>query len=106
MSRMDFEDVFGENSHDYFDSIIQKFGLTSSYVVYQNEKDEVIVDEQWISPKTNSVKANRIFKFDPYFLDLINEKDRVSVMEKALELYVSIENYEEAAIVRDILNIY
>jgi protein-arginine kinase activator protein McsA len=106
MSRMDFEDVFGENSHDYFDSIIRKFGLTSSYVVYQNEKDEVIVDEQWISPKTNSVKANRIFKFDPYFLDLINEKDRVSVMEKALELYVSIENYEEAAIVRDILNIY
>ena len=103
---MDFEDVFGENSHDYFDSIIRKFGLTSSYVVYQNEKDEVIVDEQWISPKTNSVKANRIFKFDPYFLDLINEKDRVSVMEKALELYVSIENYEEAAIVRDILNIY
>jgi protein-arginine kinase activator protein McsA len=106
MSRMDFEDVFGENSHDYFDSIIRKFGLTSSYVVYQNEKDEVIVDEQWISPKTNSVKANRIFKFDPYFLDLINQKDRVSVMEKALELYVSIENYEEAAIVRDILNIY
>ena len=103
---MDFEDVFGENSHDYFDSIIRKFGLTSSYVVYQNEKDEVIVDEQWISPKTNSVKANRIFKFDPYFLDLINQKDRVSVMEKALELYVSIENYEEAAIVRDILNIY
>jgi len=106
MSKMDFEDVFGENSHDYFNSIIQKFGLISSYVVYQNDKDEVIVDEQWISPKTNSVKANRIFKFDPYFLDLINEKDRVSVMEKALELYVSIENYEEAAIVRDILNIY
>ena len=103
---MDFEDVFGENSHDYFDSIIKKFGLTASYNVYQNENDEVIVDEQWISPNTNTVKANRIFKFDPYFLDLINEKDRIEVMEKALDLYVSVENYEEAAVVRDILNIY
>ena len=44
MSRMNFEDIFGDDSHDYFDSIIDKFGLKASYVVYQNEDDDIIID--------------------------------------------------------------
>ena len=72
MSRMNFEDIFGDDSHDYFDSIIDKFGLKASYVVYQNEDDDIIIDEQWISPKTKNVTANRIFKYDPNYIDLIS----------------------------------
>jgi hypothetical protein len=74
--------------------------------VYQNENDEVIVDEEWISPDSKTVKANRLFKFDPFFLDLIKEESRPEVLSKVLELYVSIEDYENASVVRDIINIY
>lgn len=104
MSKMNFEDIFGDDSHDYFDSIIDKFGLKPSYNVYQNEDDDVIIDEQWISPKTKSVTANRIFKYDPNFIDLIKGDCQMDVLNKVLKLYVSIERYEDAAVVRDILD--
>ena len=104
MSRMNFEDIFGDDSHDYFDSIIDKFGLKASYVVYQNEDDDIIIDEQWISPKTKNVTANRIFKYDPNYIDLIRDECQVDVLNKVLELCVSVERYEEAATLSDILN--
>ena len=106
MNRMNFEDIFGEDSKDYFDKVIQKYGLKPKYNVYQNEMDEVIVDEEWVSSNSESVKANRIFKFDPFFLDLIKEEYRLEVLENALNLYVLVEDYENAALVRDIINIY
>lgn len=106
MGKINFGDVFGEDSHDYFEHIIQTYGLKPKYRVYQNENDEVIVDEEWISPDSKTVKANRLFKFDPFFLDLIKEESRPEVLSKVLELYVSIEDYENASVVRDIINIY
>jgi hypothetical protein len=106
MKSIDFEDIFGNNSHDYFDYIIQKFELRPVYNVYQNNDDEIIIDEQWISNDSDLVKANRIFKFDPLFLDLIQEDSKLFVLQKALELYLSVEDYENAAIVRDVINIH
>lgn len=104
MSWINFENIFGEDSHDYFDKVIKRYGLKPSYKIYQNEDDEVIVNEEWIAPESESVKANRIFKFDPFFLDLIKEESRVEVLSKVLELYITIEDYENAAVVRDIIN--
>ena len=106
MNRMNFEDIFGEDSKDYFEHIIERYGLKPIYNVYQNEQDEVIVDEEWVSPDTESVKANRIFKLDVFFLDLIREESRIEVLKSALELYISVEDYENAALVRDIIQIY
>ena len=103
MGKMNFEEVFGEDSNDYFETIIAKFGLEASYCVYQNEKDEVIIDEQWISPKTKNVTANRLFKYDPNFIYLIKEESQKDVLNKVLELFVKLEDYEQAAIVRDII---
>lgn len=103
MGKMNFEEVFGEDSHDYFETIIAKFGLEASYCVYQNEKDEVIIDEQWISPKTKNVTANRLFKYDPNFIYLIKEESQKEVLIKVLDLFVKLEDYEQAAIVRDII---
>lgn len=100
---MNFEEVFGEDSNDYFETIIAKFGLEASYCVYQNEKDEVIIDEQWISPKTKNVTANRLFKYDPNFIYLIKEESQKDVLIKVLDLFVKLEDYEQAAIVRDII---
>lgn len=104
MNQMDFEKLFGDNSKDYFDLIIKKYKLKSKYVVYQNEKDEVIIDEQWTSEDNEKVKANRIFKFDPNFLELIEDDRMIEVLEKVIQLYVSIEDYENAAIVKDLLD--
>jgi hypothetical protein len=98
---MNFEDIFGENSYDYFEMIIEKFNLKPIYMVYQNNNDEIIVDEEWISPKTNSVTASRLFKFDINLIELINEEKRSEVLEKVLNLYVSVEDYEQASILRD-----
>ena len=106
MNKMNFEDIFGEDSKDYFDKIIERYGLKPHYNVYQNEQNEVIVDEEWISPETETVKANRIFKLDVFFLDLIREESRMEVLKSALELYISVEDYENAALVRDIIQIY
>jgi hypothetical protein len=98
---MNFEDIFGENSYDYFEMIIQKFNLKPNYVVYQNNDDEVIVDEQWISTKTNSVTASRLFKFDINFIELIREDKRPEVLKKVLDFCISVEDYEQASILRD-----
>jgi hypothetical protein len=103
MGKMNFEEVFGDDSRDYFETIIAKFGLEASYCVYQNEKDEVIIDEQWISPKTKNVTANRLFKYDPDFIYLIKEDSQKDVLNKVLELFVQLEDYEQAATVRDII---
>jgi protein-arginine kinase activator protein McsA len=103
MGKMNFEEIFGEDSHDYFETIIAKFGLEASYCVFQNEKDEIIIDEQWLSPKTKNVTANRLFKYDPDFIYLIKEDSQLDVLSKVLELFVQIEDYEQAATVRDII---
>lgn len=98
---MNFEDIFGEDSHNYFEMIIEKFKLEPNYVVYQNNDDEIIIDEQWISPKTNSVTASKLFKFDINFIELIREDKRPEVLKKVLDFCVSVEDYEQASILRD-----
>lgn len=97
---MDFEDIFGEDSN-YFEMIIEKFNLKPKYEVYQNNDDEIIIDEQWISPKTNSVAANKLFKFDLNLIYLIREDKRVDVLKEVLNICVLTEDYEMASILRD-----
>jgi protein-arginine kinase activator protein McsA len=104
MSRVNFNEIFGSESDDYFDSIIEKFQLEASYDVYQNEDDEIIIDEQWKSSESNRVAANRFFKFDPNFLDLIKDQSkRIEVLNKVLDIYVQVENYEDASQIRDLI---
>jgi hypothetical protein len=98
---MDFEDIFGEDSNNYFEMIIEKFKLEPNYVVYQNNDDEIIIDEQWISPKTNSVTASKLFKFDLSSIYLIREGKRMDVLKEVLNLCVLTEDYEMASILRD-----
>jgi protein-arginine kinase activator protein McsA len=49
------------------------------------------------------VTANRLFKYDPNFIYLIKEESQKDVLNKVLELFVKLEDYEQAAIVRDII---
>lgn len=105
--KSDSDDMLDDyNAYDYFEYIIKKFDLRPFYNVYQNEQDEIIIDEQWKSKDSEFVKANRIFKFDILFLDFIQEDLRSSVLQDVLNLYIQVEDYENAALVRDIINIY
>ena len=96
---MNFEDIFDEDS--YFEMIIKKLKLEPNYVVYQNNDDEIIIDEQWISPETNLVTASKLFKFDLNFIYLIREDKRMGVLKEVLDICVLIEDYEMASILRD-----
>jgi len=106
MAKTNFEDIFGSNSNEYLDSIIEIYGLKPIYLVYQDDTLDIIIDEQWKSTENDVVKVNRIFKFDILFLDLIKEESRLDVLKKVLDIYVRNENYEEAVYIRDIINFY
>jgi protein-arginine kinase activator protein McsA len=94
-------DYIDEDSIDYFETLIKKLNLYPDYIVYQNKYDEIIIDEQWKSPKNDSVIASKLFKFEINFIDLIIEDKRQEVLQKILDICVSIEDYEHATLVRN-----
>lgn len=97
-------DYIDNDSIDYFEMIIKKLNLYPDYIVYQNKYDEIIIDEQWKSPKDDSIIASKLFKFEINFIDLIKEDKRTEVLKKILDICVSIEDYEHAALVKNYLN--
>lgn len=104
---MEFDDFFnGEGfkkiSFDQFDEFINRLELKPEYSVFENEKGELIINEEWTTSKNKSIRVTRLYKFDVNILDSIDKKNEI--LNKALEIYVSNENYEQAAIIRDIIN--
>ncbi len=100
----EYEDFFGKDSHNYFESIISLYNLKPVYDVYYNEANEIIIDEQWVSEDNKTIKANKIFKFNTFLVSMIIDEHRKEVLSKVLDLLVKDENYEEAASVRDIIS--
>lgn len=95
-----------ENSNifsvDNFDLIVSKFKLKPEFFITQ-EKDKIIINETWSSTK-NIISANRIYEFDIFYIDIIPEEIRFSVLKEVMSIYVLDEQYEEAALIRDIIN--
>ena len=87
-----------------FDSIVTKFNLKPDFLLTR-ENDKILVNEVWSSSKNKNISANRIYEFDIFFLELIPDDIKKRVLEEVLEIYVEDERYEEAAEVRDIINI-
>jgi len=97
------DDEEGDFSLEDFDLIVLKYGLKPDYFL-SKELDKIIITEIW-SHKKSDIVANRIYEFDSYFADLIPLEIRENVMREALDIYVSEENYEEAAVLRDLINL-
>ncbi len=93
-------DGFKKISLDQFDEFINRLNLKPKYSVFENERGDIIVNEEWSTKKNKSIKVNRFYKFSIDLLDVPEDK-KVFLLEKALEIYVSSERYEEAALIRD-----
>lgn len=100
-------DLYGDDrkkiTPDTFDEIISKLKLKPLYQIFLDKDNDVIINEEWSSPVSENIKANRIYKFDPDFLDFIQPEDRLGVLKDVLEIYVQNEYYERAVVIRDLI---
>ena len=90
-----FEDFSSNN----FTNIIYEHNLKPDYFI-SREDEKIIINEIW-SDDSSDIIANRIYEFDSFFTDLIPEEIKLDILNDVLEIYVEVENYEEAAIIRD-----
>lgn len=87
-----------------FDELIEKLELKPDYQIFLDSDNDIIINEEWSSPINSDVRANRIYKFDPDFIYLIPDVDRIPVLQEVLKLCIKNEYYEMAAIIRDLVN--
>ena len=98
------DDLCGDDSKisvQSFDNLIEKLNMRPSYNIFLDEDNDVIIDEEWSSPISCDIKANRIYS--PSFVNIILLEDRPLVLNQILNIYISQEDYENAAIVRDLI---
>lgn len=100
-----YDDGREKISLESFDKMIDKLKLSPKYSVIYDDDLSVIINEEWSSPISESVKANRIYNFDVNFIDMIKEEDQVSVLNDVLGLYVKFEKFEEASVIRDLIHL-
>ncbi len=86
-----------------FEEMVFSLNLKPCYQIFLDKDNDVIINEEWSSSISENIKANRIYKFDPNFIDIIQPEDRIFVLEDILKIYVDNEYFEMAAIVRDII---
>jgi hypothetical protein len=101
------DDLYGDGrdkiSVESFDNLIQRLDMRPEYQIFLDEDGDITINEEWSSPISVDVKANRIYKFSADFINMILLEDRSKVLQEVLNLYVIQENYEEAAVIRDLI---
>ena len=95
--------------HDHFsigdfDLLVNKYNLKPDFMLTRDD-DKIMINEIWSSPKNKSISANRIYEFDIFFLELIPIEIKERVLQEVLDIYVNEERYEEAAEIRDEIQI-
>lgn len=88
---------------DVFNQMIISLNLKPTYNILLDNFGDVVINEEWSSLANRTIKANRIYKFDPSVVDMIQVSDRKSVLTDVLDTYVNNEDYEMASIIRDII---
>lgn len=101
------DDLYGDNrdkmSVESFDNLIQKLDMRPEYEIFLDNDGDIVINEEWSSLSNDDVKANRIYKFNLDFINMILLEDRSRILSKILDIYVDQENYEDAAILRDLM---
>jgi hypothetical protein len=93
---------FGMNQED-FNDLVKVFDMKCKYFIREINGKNVIV-ETWFSYINPFVTLNRIFDINSDNLLKIDPKKRKKLLQKILEKEVEVENYEQAAIVRDLIS--
>ncbi len=91
-------------SIESFDILIKNLNMKPDYQIILDHDGDIIINEEWSSLISSGIKANRIYKFDINYLDMISFDDRFKVLSEILEIYVNQEKYENAACIRDTIN--
>ena len=89
------------NKHD-FDDLIKTFNMNCEYNIREIGGENMIV-ETWYSKSNPFLVLNRIYDIDNDNLSKIEPKQRIELLSTILEKEVEIENYEQAAKIRDII---
>jgi hypothetical protein len=102
-----FDDLPDKFKGDFnFDQIISNFELVSSWD-YEIRNNEIIITETWRSSNENNKNLilSRIYKFDPFMIDLVPNEHRESMLNKSMKIWSDMELYEKSAECRDCLKI-
>lgn len=98
------QDLESKEGIEMFDSLIKQHNLTKESSIIEIDGDDC-VEEIWTNVD-ESVRVKRIYKLDNKTTPkMINKTEQISLYEKKLNDLIDVENYEEAAIIRDKINI-
>lgn len=96
-----FDQEIGMYQED-FEEIVKTFNMKCKYVVREMKGRNMII-ESWSSEMNPLVSLNRIFDINTDNLSKIEPNKRKKLLQQILEKEVEVENYEQAAVVRDLI---
>lgn len=96
-----FDEEIGMYQED-FEEIVKTFNMKCKYVVREVKGKNMII-ESWSSEMNPFVSLNRFFDISSDNLSKIEPKKRKKLLQQILDKEVEVENYEQAAIVRDLI---
>jgi hypothetical protein len=85
-----------------FEDIVKAFDMKCKYLVREISGQNVIV-ETWSSDQNPFISLNKIFDINSDNLSKIDPKKRKKLLQKILDKEIEVENYEQAAVVRDLI---
>jgi hypothetical protein len=97
------QDLESEEGKAMFDKLIEEHGLTKeSKIVKMKGKD--FVHETWTN-EDKTVKATRLYELnEDTSSKILSKEEQIEMYQSKLDQAVEVENYEEAAELRDIIN--
>jgi len=93
------QDLTSDEGSKVFDELIQKNGLVKDLEIIDIAGVDY-VSECWTN-KDNTVNIKRIYRLSDASDDILTVSERIALYERRLNSAVSVENYEQAAILRD-----
>jgi hypothetical protein len=93
-------DDFNEDESIPFEDLIKKYDMIP-LVNITIDDDGILVSEKWHSEDYEHITAERFYYFDIFFMEYLPNNVKVKALNEILNIYVDMEMFEEAIIVRD-----
>ncbi len=93
----------GELSQEDFFFIVEQFKMSCKYT-YEVMEDKKFIVEVWTAKQNSFIQLTRMYEFTPENIEVIESSERKKLLNEMLNDAVDIEDYEEAALLRDMIN--
>ncbi|NCZ70737.1 MAG: hypothetical protein EBY80_11330 [Actinobacteria bacterium] len=90
-------------SVEEFEKIVKSFQMTCSWSATTVDGKNLI-QENWISKVFPIFALSRIFDIDSPLVEKMPQGEKIKIFNLILEKEVDVENYEKAAVLRDLIN--